>query len=133
MVGVDPSDAALRAAAYAVGLARRQHADLIAVYVRRPTGVGAGMAGAEAMIAATAEQVGDDLERVIGSACGPLGVRMTFIRRCGNPTLELIAVAERFEVDAITVGVSRRFGHKLFGSAATRLIRRGRWPVTVVP
>jgi nucleotide-binding universal stress UspA family protein len=35
--------------------------------------------------------------------------------------------------DAIVVGASMKAGHKLVGSLAIRLVRAGKWPVTVVP
>ena len=35
--------------------------------------------------------------------------------------------------DAIVVGASLRVGHRLLGSLAVRLVRAGKWPVTVVP
>jgi hypothetical protein len=31
------------------------------------------------------------------------------------------------------VGASRRFGHRFVGSLTVRLVKAGRWPVTVVP
>jgi nucleotide-binding universal stress UspA family protein len=31
------------------------------------------------------------------------------------------------------VGASEQAGHRLVGSIATRLVRLGEWPVTVVP
>ncbi len=31
------------------------------------------------------------------------------------------------------VGASEQAGHRLIGSVASRLVRAGRWPVTVVP
>jgi nucleotide-binding universal stress UspA family protein len=47
LVGVDGSRTSLRAAAYAAGLARRQHSRLLVVYVTRPSasiGVAPGVA-----------------------------------------------------------------------------------------
>jgi nucleotide-binding universal stress UspA family protein len=35
--------------------------------------------------------------------------------------------------DAIVVGASAKAGHRLIGSLAVRLVRAGKWPVTVVP
>ena len=47
LVGVDGSDTSMRAGAYAAGMARRQHARLICLYVRpfsAMAGIGAGVA-----------------------------------------------------------------------------------------
>jgi hypothetical protein len=35
--------------------------------------------------------------------------------------------------DAVVVGASARMAHRLAGSLAVRLVKAGRWPVTVVP
>ena len=35
--------------------------------------------------------------------------------------------------DMVVVGASEHAGHRLVGSIATRLVRAGLWPVTVVP
>jgi hypothetical protein len=35
--------------------------------------------------------------------------------------------------DGIIVGASMQAGHRIAGSLAVRLVRAGRWPVTVVP
>ena len=36
-------------------------------------------------------------------------------------------------MDAVIVGASAQSGHRFVGSLAVRLVRAGRWPVTVVP
>jgi nucleotide-binding universal stress UspA family protein len=33
----------------------------------------------------------------------------------------------------VVVGASEHLGHRIVGSLANRLIRAGKWPVTVVP
>jgi nucleotide-binding universal stress UspA family protein len=42
-------------------------------------------------------------------------------------------VAKEICADAIVVGASTKAGHRLIGSLAVRLVRAGKWPVTVVP
>ena len=54
LVGIDDSVTSLRAGAYAVGLARRQGARLVCVYVEQPSALYGAAAGAGA--AAVAEQ-----------------------------------------------------------------------------
>ena len=46
---------------------------------------------------------------------------------------EIIRVATELRADAVVVGASSRFGHRFVGSMAVRLVKAGRWPVTVVP
>ena len=48
LVGIDDSVTSLRAGAYAVGLARRQGARLVAVYVEQPSALYGAAAGAGA-------------------------------------------------------------------------------------
>ena len=62
-----------------------------------------------------------------------LGVAVTFVRRQGNPYLELVRAAEEMRVDAIVVGASGKAGHRIVGSLAGHLVRDAKWPVTVVP
>jgi nucleotide-binding universal stress UspA family protein len=42
-------------------------------------------------------------------------------------------VAKQVRAEVIVVGASESAGHRLVGSLAVRLVRAGRWPVTVVP
>ncbi|MCU1663055.1 MAG: universal stress protein UspA, partial [Pseudonocardia sp.] len=51
----------------------------------------------------------------------------------GDPFTELARIADEVRADAVVVGASTQAGHRLIGSLAVRLVRAGRWPVTVVP
>jgi nucleotide-binding universal stress UspA family protein len=42
-------------------------------------------------------------------------------------------VADEVRADAVIVGASTKAGHRFVGSLAVRLVKAGRWPVTVVP
>jgi nucleotide-binding universal stress UspA family protein len=134
LVGVDGSVTSLRAAAYAAGLARRQGARLVCVYVEQRA-VLYGAAGA-AVIAeqdrALAETAAD-LRQQAEEAAARLGVPVTFITAGGDPYHELRRVADEVRADAVIVGASAKAGHRWVGSLAVRLVRAGRWPVTVVP
>ncbi len=137
LVGIDDSVTSLRAGAYAVGLARRQGARLVCVYVEQPSALygAAGSAGA----AAIAEQerafteTAADMKRRIEEGAVDRGVPITFVAAVGDPYHELRRVADEVRADAVVVGASTKAGHRLVGSLAVRLVKAGRWPVTVVP
>ncbi|HEY7007578.1 MAG TPA: universal stress protein [Jatrophihabitantaceae bacterium] len=133
LVGVDASETSMRAAAYAAGLARRQGSHLIALYVAWTGGMAAGMPTTAAAMLETHEAIAADLRAQVEDGAARLGVPATFVRRRGNPYLELVRVAEELRVDAIVVGASMRSGHRLIGSLAGRLVRDAKWPITVVP
>ena len=137
LVGVDGSVTSLRAGSYAAGLARRQGARLVLVYVEQPSAMYGAAAGAGA--GAVAEQhrafseTAADLRRRVEEAAAERGVQTTFITAMGDPYHELRRVADEVRADAVVVGASTRAGHRLVGSLAVRLVKAGRWPVTVVP
>jgi nucleotide-binding universal stress UspA family protein len=137
LVGIDDSVTSLRAGAYAVGLARRQGARLVAVYVEQPSALYGAAGGAGA--AAVAEQerafteTAADLKRRIEEGAVERGVRITFVAAAGDPYYELRRVADEVRADAVVVGASTKAGHRFVGSLAVRLVKAGRWPVTVVP
>ena len=65
---------------------------------------------------------------------GLLGiVASTFLTAAGDPYHEITRIAGETRADAIVVGASLKAGHRLMGSLAVRLVRAGKWPVTVVP
>jgi nucleotide-binding universal stress UspA family protein len=133
LVGVDGSRTSLRAGAYAAGLARRQHSRLLAVYVTRPSaniGVAPGVVPA---LTEAANQAANDLERQMREGAARLGLDVQFRSVCGDPFTELSRIATETKADAVVVGASEHAGHRIVGSLATRLVRAGKWPVTVVP
>ena len=132
LVGVDGSDTSMHAAAYAAGLARRQGASLVVLYVVTTT-VASGMAATAGAMIETQKDIEADLERQISEGVRRLGIDVTFVKRQGNPYTELVRVADEMRVDAIVVGASMQAGHRLVGSLAGRLVKDARWPVTVVP
>lgn len=133
VVGVDGSTTSLRAGAYAAGLARRQGAHLMVVYVARPA-VLVGMApGAVAAVRQASDELADDLRRQVDEAVAEIGLRATFRALSGDPYSELVRVADEISADGVIVGASTQAGHRFAGSIAIRLVKAGRWPVTVVP
>ena len=133
LVGVDGSETSMRAAAYAAGLARRQGAELIVLYVK--TVSAASVAAPETAAAMSQNQVdiAEELRQAIEQNAPRLGVRVELLVRDGNPYTELLRLAEQRRVDAIVVGASMQAGHKLVGSLASKLVRSAAWPITVVP
>jgi nucleotide-binding universal stress UspA family protein len=137
LVGIDGSVTSLRAGAYAGGLARRQGARLVVVYVAQhsamygaATGAGAGaIAEQDRALAETAA----DLRRQVEEGAARFGLEITFITAAGDPYHEIRRVADEVRADAVVVGASAGAGHRWVGSLAVRLVKAGRWPVTVVP
>jgi nucleotide-binding universal stress UspA family protein len=130
IVGIDGSDTSWRAMYYALGLARRQHCTVIAVFAvtmavafnGMPTGVyqdPAALAG--------------ELEPAVLALARECCVTARFLCAVGDPVLALTTVAAEHRADAIIIGASRTLGHRLFGSTALRAVRRCPCPVTVVP
>jgi nucleotide-binding universal stress UspA family protein len=134
LVGVDGSPTSLRAAAYAAGLARRQRSRLVAVFVAEHATPMAGWVPA-AQVAArdAAAEVDADLRRELAPAAERLGIEVEYLQVQGDPVTELSRIADRLPADAVLVGASEQAGHRVVGSVAVRLVRVGRWPVTVVP
>jgi nucleotide-binding universal stress UspA family protein len=136
LVGVDDSTTSIRAGWYAAGLARRQGARIVAVYVSPlaslgtagPTGASVAVAREEAFRATAA-----DMQRRAQEIGAELGIAITFVAARGEPFAEIRRIAGEVRADAIVVGASAQAGHRFVGSLAVRLVRAGRWPVTVVP
>ena len=136
LVGVDESVTAARAAWYAAGLARRQRARMIVVYVAQAATVVAASPGGASVLAAEAEAheaIAADLRTRAETVATELGISLTFIAAHGDAYTEIRRIAGEVRADAIVVGASAKAGHKLIGSIAIRLVRAGKWPVTVVP
>jgi nucleotide-binding universal stress UspA family protein len=62
-----------------------------------------------------------------------IGFDFEFRAVMGDPWTELTRAAKERRADAVIVGASEHAGHRIVGSLATRLVRAGKWPVTVVP
>jgi nucleotide-binding universal stress UspA family protein len=133
LVAIDGSETSMRAGAYAAGMARRQHARLVCLYVR-PFSAMAGLgAGAAAAIQQAHEEVVHGLHQAIETHSAWLGVPAELVVRDGSPFIEIVRLAGELQADAVIVGASTKAGHRFVGSLAVHLVRASRWPVTVVP
>ncbi|MCX4529452.1 MULTISPECIES: universal stress protein [unclassified Streptomyces] len=134
LAGIDGSESSLRAAAYAAGLARRQNALLALVYVQPVMAAGASLG---APVAGATEEIAAGIVTEIREAAerlkGIFDVRWEFHTFRGDPYAGLVSAAEELTADAVVVGASEQAGHRIVGSVAVRLVKAGRWPVTVVP
>jgi nucleotide-binding universal stress UspA family protein len=134
LVGVDGSPTSMRAAAYAAGLARRQRSRLVAVFVTEAAPAMAGWVPSAGVVARdAAAQVDAELRRELAPAAERLGIEVEYRSVGGDPVAVLSRIADELPADAVLVGASEQAGHRVIGSVAVRLVRIGRWPVTVVP
>ena len=136
LVGVDDSTTSLRAGWYAAGLARRQRARIVSVFVAPLAGLGAAGPGGASLTVAKDEAFRQTAEQMDARAqviAAELGISITFIAARGDPFSEISRIAKEIRADAIVVGASAHAGHRFVGSLAVRLVKAGKWPVTVVP
>ena len=133
VVGVDGSDSSIHAGAYAVGMARRMDASLVAVYVHTLGVYAVAAPAAIPLLRATQADVVADMRRQVAESGIVDDLDFEMIERHGNPYKEIVAVATERRADAVVVGASSQAGHRLVGSLAVHLVRDAKWPVTVVP
>ena len=133
LVAVDGTDTSMRAGAYAAGLARRQHAQLVCLYVRVPSALGGMNIGLAAPLRQTQDEMAREIRDTVTAGMQRIGLEVTFLERAGSPVAEIARVADELHADAVVVGASTQAGHRFVGSIAAHLVRIARWPVTVVP
>jgi nucleotide-binding universal stress UspA family protein len=79
------------------------------------------------------QQTVDDLRCESEVAAKEHGIPVTFVATRGDSFAELRRIPHEVYADAVVVGASAKAGRRLVGSPAVRLVRVGKWPVTVVP
>lgn len=133
VAAVDGSTRSLRGVAYAAGLARRQGAELVVVFVATSPALSTFVPAAGPALTEAAHDNATDLRSQVESAAARGAIRARFVERRGDPYTEIARVCADVLADAVVVGASTSAGHRLVGSLGVRLVRAGRWPVTVVP
>jgi nucleotide-binding universal stress UspA family protein len=132
VVGVDGTPPSLHAAAWAGGLARRERARLVLVYVEPIASpaywTAMGMAGATEAAAAFVDEIRKEAEAYLEHA----GVSWELVHYRGDPAHGLEAVAEERRADCIVIGRSRH-GGGLVGSVPKMLVKDAKRPIVVVP
>jgi nucleotide-binding universal stress UspA family protein len=133
LVGIDGSDTSLRAGAYAAGLATRQRARLVCLYVRTySVAAGVGIAAVPSIQKAH-DDIASGLREMVESQSARIGISAEFVEREGSPFAEIVRLAKELPADAVIVGASTKAGHRFVGSLAVHLVRSSQWPITVVP
>jgi nucleotide-binding universal stress UspA family protein len=133
VAAVDGSTTSMRAASYAAGLARRQAAELVVVFVNAGSAL-ANLIPEAGLLANDAQHaVADDLRRQVVDGAKRVGIRARFVEVKGDAYTEISRICTDVLADAVIVGASTSAGHRMVGSLGVRLVRAGRWPVTVVP
>jgi nucleotide-binding universal stress UspA family protein len=125
VVGVDGTPRALHAAAWASGLARRERARLVFVYVEPIISPAYWSPFGMATAAEAASELVAELRRTVADYLGAVGVRWELVHHRGDPGPSLEKVSEELRADCIVVGRG--------GGVAKFLISDARRPVVVVP
>ena len=133
LAGFDGSPTSWHAVAYAAGLARRQGSRLLVVYVVGMSAVAGWAPAAGVMLEESLTEGAEELRQELEAQRGWHELGAEFRVERGDAFGGLCRVADAERVDAVVVGASAQAGHRLVGSLAVRLVRAGRWPVTVVP
>lgn len=134
LAGVDGSPTSLRAGAYAAGVARRHRSRLVVAFVNSLTSpLTAMLPGSGEIPHQLSELDVSDLRRLVLAGAAHAGVAAQFVSLRGDPFTQLCHLADTLPADAVVVGNSTRARYRLPGALPVRLVRAGRWPITVVP
>ena len=133
LVPTDFSYAADRALAYAVQLARRQHARIALLHVIAPAVIPDVFLTSIRM---DLPQIAELSEEHLARLARRMGIRPTHQRvKTGRAAEEILGFADEIGADLIVIG-SRGHGafeRMLIGTTAERVVRQARCPVLVVP
>lgn len=144
VIGVDGSAGSNRALHWAIGLAREQEAEIIAVYALGPVGdlargtsnaVAAGLGLRDPEAGRWREELRRDVER---EWCAPLqsaGVPYRVQLETHSAPAALMCVADAEDADLIVVGAHGHgsFEDRVLGSVSYKVSHRAHQPVVIVP
>ena len=138
VVGVDGSEGSLRAAAYAMGVARRHDAELIAVKVEAevPAAAISAATAAPALLPAVYDSQNDGQNWLLDQLktdARAWSAHFEMVVRHGDAAGQLADVAQQSRADMVVVGAATSLAHRLLGSLPQRLSRRRQWVLTIVP
>lgn len=133
LVGVDGSPTSDRALEEAFALAPGLGASVCAVLVVKLVAPTGEQIGATAALEEAADEVAESMREVLQARSAHTGVRAELVVRRGSVLTELVRTADERPVRMVLVGASTSPGHRLIGALAPRIVRVGRWSVTVVP
>ena len=103
LVGVDGSDSSLRAGAYAAGMARRQRARLVCLYVRPFSAVAGIGAGAATSMQEAYDSVAAELRQTAEEQGTRLGIDIVFVDDDDVPIAEIVRWPTRSQADAVII------------------------------
>ncbi|MBF8187318.1 universal stress protein [Nonomuraea sp. K274] len=126
VVGFDGSGPSRNALAYAAGLARRDQAALLVVFVESLNTAALWFFAGSPIIPDSAADLTEDLKEELRDA----GVPWRFVSVRGDAARQLETLASAYMADAIVVGRSRS---SWGGSVAVGLAKRARHTVLIVP
>jgi nucleotide-binding universal stress UspA family protein len=135
LVPIDGSDYSIRAAEYAIGIAKAQDAEVLLVYVVDELVVDQFSGGAERG-AVEAELKGDGQRavRYAESLLEKAGVKSSSMLLKGRPFEQIVNTTKSFDIDLVVMGTYGRRGAEriLIGSVAERVIEYSPCPVLVI-
>jgi nucleotide-binding universal stress UspA family protein len=131
LVGVDGGGPGINAAAWAAGMARREKARLVLVYVEPLANPAYWTPNPVAEVAEAEVAFVDELKANADRFLTPQRVQWEVVHHRGDPAHGLESVAEELRADCIVVGRSHDGG--ALGSVARTLINLATRPVVIVP
>jgi nucleotide-binding universal stress UspA family protein len=136
VVGVDGSNASLRALAWSVGYALRNRAAVVCVHIRGTSVasmlLGSMEPGLAPLTAVELPSHEHEVRQSIAGAMSGYGINARWECVTGDPAREMVRAARRHRADLLVVG-SGRARRPRWRSIAARVARQAPCPVTVVP
>jgi nucleotide-binding universal stress UspA family protein len=130
VVGVDGTPRSERAPAWAIGTSRRMHAKLIALHATTDLALNAFDPAMGCLTVQSQCELNVQLEHDLDAQLDGTGIEWTFRSEAGDPVATIERVAGEERADLVVVGSPSRWH---LHSVATRLVRRARHPIVVIP